>query len=206
MRLTDSKKGVLRMKKMFSSSLIAVAGMVSAPVATSPRMADSHPAPEYRNDPRLASIRVFFEKFDCPAWKYATVFLEAADAYDLDWRLLPSLSYVESTGGKAARNNNLFGWDSGRASFPSPTAGIHAVGYHLSHSVLYRDKNLDEILATYNPQAEYAAKVKSVMQRISALSDPGGSTPAFGRRNTGRRTESTKERQSTPSGPSARWN
>ena len=77
---------------------------------------------------------------------------EAADHNALDWRLLPSLSYVESTGGKSARHNNLFGWDSGRAHFPSPIAGIHTVGYYLSHSDLYKDKALDKLLATYNPE------------------------------------------------------
>ena len=60
------------------------------------------PAPDYRRDPRLKSLRSFFDKANCPAWKYSAVFLEAADTYDLDWRLLPSISYVESTGGKSA--------------------------------------------------------------------------------------------------------
>ena len=81
--------------------------------------------------------------------------------------LLPSLSFVESTGGKSAHNNNLFGWDSGHAQFASPVAGIHAVGYRLSHSELYKDKELDKLLATYNPHAGYGRKVKSVMRRIA---------------------------------------
>jgi hypothetical protein len=95
------------------------------------------------------------------------VFLQAADDFALDWRLLPSISYVETTGGKAARSNNLFGWDSGRAHFPSATAGIHAVAYHLAHSLLYKNKNLDKLLATYNRSAAYGRKVKSVMRRIA---------------------------------------
>jgi hypothetical protein len=100
--------------------------------------------------------------------KYAKAFLEAADRYDLDWRLLPSISYVESSGGKSAPRNNLFGWDSGRAQFPSPAASIHEVGYQLSHSALYRDKNTDGILATYNSNADYAERVKLVMRSIAA--------------------------------------
>ena len=155
------------MKRVFSTGLVVLAGMVLLPVAVSPRLAHLKPAPDYRSDPRLKSIRTFFEKFNCPAWRYSAVFLEAADNYELDWRLLPSISYIESTGGKAARNNNLFGWNSGRTHFPTTSAGIHTVGYRLSHSELYRDKNLDQLLATYNPTEEYAAKVKSVMQRIS---------------------------------------
>ncbi len=155
------------MIRVISTGLAVVAGLLSLPVAVAPHLAQMSPAPDYRDDPRLARIRAFFEKFDCPAWRYAAVFLEAADNYELDWRLLPSLSFVESTGGKATRNNNLFGWDSGRAQFPNASAGIHAVGYRLSHSRLYRDKDLDGLLATYNPDEEYATKVKSVMQRIS---------------------------------------
>ena len=154
------------MMRWFSNGLVVFAGMVSLPMAVSPRLAHNL-APDYRNDPRLSSLRRFFDRLECPAWKYSVVFLEAADHYGLDWRLLPSLSVVESTGGKAARNNNLLGWNSGRAHFANPSEGIHAVGYYLSHSDRYRDKDLDEVLATYNPNEEYAARVKSVMQRIS---------------------------------------
>jgi len=126
----------------------------------------SHVA-DYRNDPRLHALLSFFGKAGCPAQKYSNVFLEAADDYDLDWRLLPSISFVESTGGKSARNNNIFGWDSGNAQFSSPSAGIHKVGYTLTHSGRYKDKELDELLAIYNPGAEYGRKVKSVMRRIA---------------------------------------
>ena len=73
------------------------------------------------------------------------------------------------SGGKAGRNNNIFGWDSGRAQFSTTAAGIYTVGYRLAHSGLYRDKSLDKILATYNPDAAYGRKVKSVMRRIAAI-------------------------------------
>jgi hypothetical protein len=120
-----------------------------------------------RDDPRLNILQRFFAKAGCPAEHYARVFLEAADYYKLDWRLLPSISFIESTGGKFARNNNFFGWDSGNAHFDTPVEGIHRVGYRLSHSIRYRSKDLDTILASYNPNADYGAKVKSVMRRIA---------------------------------------
>ena len=155
------------MFKLFSSGLAVFAGMVSIPYAVAPQPQPASLPGYYREDPRSAVLRTFFEKQDCPAQYYIEEFLDAADQYDLDWRLLPSLAYVESTGGKAARNNNLFGWDSGRAQFDSPSAGIHEVGYRLTHSALYKDKDLDGLLATYNPDAEYAPKVKAVMQQIA---------------------------------------
>jgi hypothetical protein len=143
------------------------AGMVSVPLAVSPGQTRTRPPADYRHDPRLGLLQRFFERGACPARELSHVFLEAADDYALDWRLLPSLSWVESTGGKMARNNNMFGWDSGRASFSSLSAGIHVVGYRLAKSGLYRDKSIDQILSTYNPSADYVRKVKSVLRRIS---------------------------------------
>jgi len=156
------------MRKLLTSGLVVFAGVVS-PIALSPHQTPKASAPDYRKDPRFEILRKFFVKSECPAQEFAHVFLEAADVYHLDWRLLPSLSFVETTGGKMARNNNMFGWDSGRAHFASPTAGIHAVGYLLSHASQYRRKTLDQLLATYNPNSDYAQKVKSVMRRIAPV-------------------------------------
>jgi len=144
-------------------------GVVSIPVPPPPRPAQESPKYEHHSDPRLTPLRQFFDRAECPAAEYAVEFLAVADEYQLDWRLLPSLSYVESTGGKASPNNNLFGWDSGRAHFASPTAAIRSVGSRLAHSSLYRSKSLDEILATYNPDGDYAQKVKSIMRQIASV-------------------------------------
>lgn len=157
------------MRKLLSGGLVVFAGVVS-PVAISHRQT-THvqlSPPEHRNDLRSAALRKFFQKTDCPAQHYSEAFVEAADRYELDWRLLPSISFVESTGGKLARKNNLFGWDSGNAEFATAVESIHRVGYRLAHSDLYRDKSLDKLLATYNPSAGYGHKVKSIMRRIAA--------------------------------------
>ena len=155
------------MIRVIASGMVMFAGMVSLPSGISPVQTPTQSSPDYRNDPRFTILSKFFHKLECPAEKYSAVFLEAADKYALDWRLLPSLSFVETTGGKSARNNNFFGWDSGRAQFPSPAAAIHAVGYRLKYSSLYINKKLDKLLAVYNPDVEYGPKVKSVMRRIS---------------------------------------
>lgn len=155
------------MRKLLTSGMAVIAGMVCLPASVSKDQAQTVETPIYHQDARLKRLQKFFRRAGCPAQKYSAVFLEAADKNDLDWRLLPSISFIESTGGKAAPNNNMFGWDSGKAEFESPDAGIHTVGYRLGHSPLYRDKDVDGILATYNPNADYAERVKSVMRRIS---------------------------------------
>ena len=156
------------MRKLLSGGLV-VLGVASVPVSLSPHTAPTSLRQEYSSDPRLAPLREFFTRTECPAAAYAIDFLMVADEYALDWRLLPSLSFVESTGGKASAHNNFFGWDSGRAHFPSPSAAIRTVGSNLATSTLYRSKNLDQILATYNPQQGYAQRVKSVMRRIASV-------------------------------------
>jgi len=40
--------------------------------------------------------------------------------------------------------------------FSSVQAGIHFVASKLAKSKLYKDKNVDQKLSTYNPQPEYA--------------------------------------------------
>jgi hypothetical protein len=151
------------MRRLLSGGLAVFAGVLCLPAPGSLHGEQKAPVADHR----LAKLLRFFGKSDCPAKAYSTDFLTAADRYSLDWRLLPSISYVESTGGKSARNNNIFGWDSGRASFRTASASIQEVGYRLTHSNIYRSKNLDQLLAIYNPSSDYAQKVKSVMARIA---------------------------------------
>jgi hypothetical protein len=155
------------MRKFLSGGLAVFAGIVSLPVPVSLHAERTPPPDRRKTDPRLERLKAFFGKLDCPAKDYSGDFIAAAERYDLDWRMLPSISYLESTGGKAAKNNNLFGWNCGRTGFASASAGIHEVGRRLARSRLYRSKNLDQLLATYNPTGDYARKVKNVMQRIA---------------------------------------
>jgi hypothetical protein len=119
-------------------------------------------------DPRLAPLCQFFAKTRCPAGKYAAEFLSVADEFDLDWRLLPSISFVETGGGRASKHNNIFGWDCGRARFDSPSAAIRSVGSHLTRPP-YRSRNTDKILAVFNRHREYAQRIKSVMRQIASV-------------------------------------
>ena len=113
------------MIRMITSSLFVV-GMMSLPVALSPHQT---PAPaDYRDDPRLEALKNFFLDADCPAAEYAAAFLEAADRNLLDWRLLPSLAFVESGAGQRNKRNNFFGWNNGEARFATATDAVHHVG------------------------------------------------------------------------------
>jgi hypothetical protein len=145
---------------------VVFAGLLATNATFSP--SQQFQPPTYDQDPRLLILQRFFEDRGSPIDHLAKDFLLAADHYGLDWRLLPSISVIESGGGKEFTNNNIFGWDNGRTRFISVRAGIHAVAEKLSSSKIYRNKDLDEKLALYNPNAEYPALVKSVMARLAS--------------------------------------
>jgi hypothetical protein len=146
--------------------LVVMAGLLALPDRAVP---DPRTAAETRpgaGDERLSRIRDFFHRNDCPAKIYAFDFTAAADQHHLDWRLLPSISMVETTGGKVRRNNNMFGWDNGNVRFRSLREGIYHVAERLANASPYRDKDLDGILRAYNPRPEYRQRVKTVMAQF----------------------------------------
>jgi len=146
-------------------SMVLVAGLIAVPSAVSYHQ-DSHAAKLQAADPRLLRLQQFFEKRDCPLREVAADFLAAADLNALDWRLLPSISFIESSGGKDYKNNNVFGWDTPLQSFASVREGIHYVAAKLAQSDLYKNKSLEGKLRTYNPNPAYPYKVKAVMRAM----------------------------------------
>jgi hypothetical protein len=142
--------------------MVVFAGLLAVPAVTG---IEAKPKP-VQEDPRMSQLRAFFDRYHCLVSDLAREFLVAADENDLDWRLLPSISLIESGGGKAMANNNLLGWGSADKHFPSVRAAIHTVASRLANSKLYRDKDLEGILNTYNPRPEYSYRVRSVMRQL----------------------------------------
>ncbi len=154
------------MRKLFSNGLALFAGVVSTPVATI-SLELRHLPGELRQDPRLDRLRRFFRKAAPKLESYSATFIAASEENCLDWTLLPSLTIIES-GGNGNRNNNLLGWNNGKTPFLSVAHGIQSVGRRLAISPIYRNKNIDQILASYNTDPNYAVAVKRVMRRMRA--------------------------------------
>lgn len=155
---------LFRLKVLAVRGLLVVSGLQLAHSVGS--VGQQFVPPTQEEDNRVLILKTFLEEQQSPASHLASEFLKAADRHNLDWRLLPSLAVVESGAGRTCENNNIFGWDSGRAAFATIEEGIHYVASRLANSNLYRDKQLDEILLTYNPYPDYPARVKSVMTRL----------------------------------------
>jgi len=149
---------------LVSNGLVLFAGLLAAPSGTGSGPEVVHV--NYQDDPRLIRLQAALSEIDSPLVDHAEDFLAAADRYALDWRLLPSISIIESGAGKAYKNNNIFGWDNCNKRFPTVRQGIHSVARQLSTSKYYRDKDLDAKLKMYNYRRDYRPKVKSVMRSL----------------------------------------
>jgi hypothetical protein len=118
-------------------------------------------------DSRIDQLRSFLRIKRSPLAEHAKSFLEAADKYSLDWRLLPSLALVETGGLRAIRNNNVFGWGNGRIRFTSIHESIHVIAERLANGGTYRNKNTEAKLRAYNPaNRKYASHVLSIMSLL----------------------------------------
>lgn len=89
-------------------------------------------------DPRVLALRKFLMNYNSPIYPYADVFVYEADQSGLDWRLVASISGVESGFGKMnISQNNAWGWKGGPnnswSQFPTYREGIQTVSTGLGY-------------------------------------------------------------------------
>ena len=167
------------MKRFLPSGVLLFAGILGFAAITAHSDQDVTKIKK-KFDLREAILRKFFRDNDCPAEKYSAEFLREADYHHLDWRLLPSLSFVESGAGKQLKGNNLFGWANGGARFHSMTEAIHQVAEALDTARPYKGKDIFGKLSAYNQNDGYKSLVMNVMRQISPNSEVSGRTFAVG--------------------------
>lgn len=61
-------------------------------------------------DNRAHMLQMYLEAHNSPLAPYADVFVNQADLYHIDWRLVAAISGVESTFGNAVPCTNAWGW------------------------------------------------------------------------------------------------
>lgn len=145
-------------------------------------------APEIVTDTRASKIDAYFAQWDLPLAGHGAGMIAAADKYGIDWRLLPALAMLETTGGKnlcdktknGAKNLNAFGYGSCGIHFSTFEASFEAVAKTISGnsektSHLYKGKSVEEILEVYNPpevvgiMPNYHKKALKVMSEIESM-------------------------------------
>ncbi len=147
--------------------------LCSATADVSPALRQPIPQLFAKPDPRIARLQRFFGSYRCPTPYYIEEYLQAADQYALDYRLLPAVSIRESRcGADESDQNNFWGYHPGRQSFATVAAGIDYVSRQLAEGLYYRGKTLERKLFTYNPLPAYPSEVKYIMRQIEERQDP----------------------------------
>ncbi|MFI5240846.1 MAG: hypothetical protein ACHQUA_00230 [Microgenomates group bacterium] len=124
-------------------------------------------------DYRVYRLKNYLNSHNSPLAEYSEEFIQYADTYDIDWRMVPAISGVESTFGKRIPQNsyNAYGWANGEYRFTSWEDSIDHVSMTLKTK--YIDKgapSIAKIARRYAPPSTtWGTKVKFFMKKIDPL-------------------------------------
>ncbi len=129
---------------------------------------------EFEQIDRVEKLRKFFQKYNSPLENHAKTFVEVADKYGIDYRIMPAIAGVESTFGKfdIPKTHNPFGWGGGRIEFSSFDEAIEGVGKGLHDIYISKGRTtIEKIAPVYCPPnaAGWARKVNHFADQISAM-------------------------------------
>ncbi|MBU3956993.1 glucosaminidase domain-containing protein [Patescibacteria group bacterium] len=170
------------MKKILFMIMIALVAIffLSQPVLAQEKIAGSSAVLENSLplvDKRVIKLKKFLENYDSPLAEYADEFVETADKYGLDWKLVPAITGVESTFGKQipAGSYNAYGWANGAFYFQSWEQSIDLVSQTLKEKYINRGLNTPYKMGpVYAPPSKtWAWKVTSFMNKLDCFAEFG---------------------------------
>lgn len=124
-------------------------------------------------DYRVENLRKFLDRYNSPLTSYAREFVIYADENNIDYRLVPAITGVESTFGKhiPIDSFNAYGWANGEYKFTSWEDSISHVTEVLREK--YIDRGVDtisEIARVYAPPSTtWGGKVSFFVKKIDTL-------------------------------------
>ncbi len=162
------------MKKLLVSLglLILFSLFLSRPAFASPVAGASAQLKNDTNqkDERVEKLAFFLAGHNSPLSQFADCFVEAADKYGLDWKLLAAISGIESTFGKRipANSFNAYGWGNGQIHFESWQQSIDHVSRILAEKYVAKGLDTpDKMAPIYAPPSDsWAGKVNYFMEKI----------------------------------------
>ena len=123
----------------------------------------SHSIEVEKKDDRIEKLSKFFRSYNSELAGESATFVKVSDEYSIDWRTLPSIAMVESTGGKntpSCARFNPFGWSSrtspcGFYRFQSYRESIEHVAQKIgtgkTYSAFQSTGEISELAKKYNP-------------------------------------------------------
>lgn len=114
-----------------------------------------------KEDLRAEQLELALKYYKSPLANYSAHFVQMADKYGIDWRLLPAISGVESTFAKnyIEGTYNAYGWGGGTIRFESWEDSIERVSKALGEKYYGRGLNTpSKIAPVYCPPSRVWAK------------------------------------------------
>jgi hypothetical protein len=128
---------------------------------------------EIKFDYRVHVLRKFLSKFNSPLTPYSLEFIKQADYYNIDYRLVPAITGVESTFGKniPSKSFNAYGWGGGNYGFESWPNSIEIVSKALKNNYINRGAtSITKIAKIYAPPSTtWGWKVEYFINKINVL-------------------------------------
>lgn len=127
---------------------------------------------EYTKVDREGTLKAYLEKHNSILAEHAETFVNVADKYGMDYRIMPAISGVESTFAKQyiPETHNPFGWGSGYIYYTSFDEAIEALGKGLYNGYVSKGRDtVEKIAPVYNPPHPdtWARNVNYFMGQIS---------------------------------------
>lgn len=128
---------------------------------------------------RVAVLEEFFGRYSSPLKDYAQAIVDAADNYELDYRLLPAIAMQESTLCQKIPDDSHNCWGFGIYGGKVTKFSDYGEAINVVSKAMARDyhgqglQNPSEIVSKYTPANtnDWAQNVSYVMERISARLD-----------------------------------
>jgi hypothetical protein len=126
-----------------------------------------------QNDQRVIILTDYLVSKNSPLAEHADLFIKYADENNIDWRLVPAISGVESSFGIhiPANSYNAYGWANGEYNFKSWEDSIQVVSKALNEKYYNKGAtNINRIAKRYAPPSStWAGKVKFFMKKIDPI-------------------------------------
>ena len=129
-------------------------------------------------DSRVKILKEFLGQYDSPLVPFAASFIEIANKYNLDWKLVAAISGVESTFGREIPFESFNGWgwgiyDNNVIRFSSWEEGIETVSEGLKTNYIdkWGTKDVYEIGRFYAASPTWAQRVDYLMNKIEEYKD-----------------------------------
>lgn len=139
--------------------------------APSARLTTDSSIEHQKSDIRVVALENIFKKYNSPLVTQAQTYVKYADKYNVDWKLLPAISGLESSFGVylLPETHNAYGWGGGYIYFKDWEDGIDTINKSLREDYMdkWKAKNVWEIGPIYAESPTWSVRVDNFMNEIN---------------------------------------